>query len=90
MTFFQHRSWRVTNHDSKRQIVLKILSDGKARSVKEIGDMFPEMGTYHARLAHQALRNQGLVSVDDDPASGRRRKVWKLVAPGGSDAGTPE
>ncbi|ATU72578.1 hypothetical protein CFR78_08380 [Komagataeibacter rhaeticus] len=81
MTFFQHRSWRMTNHDSKRQIVLKILSDGKARSVKEIGDLFPELGTYHARLALQALRNQGLVTVEDAPQAndGRKRKVWRLV-----------
>ncbi|MCE2563866.1 hypothetical protein [Komagataeibacter sp. FNDCF1] len=81
MTFFQHRSWRMTNHDSKRQIVLKILSDGKARSVREIGDLFPELGTYHARLALQALRNQGLVTVEDAPesADGRKRKVWRLV-----------
>ncbi|GBQ58401.1 hypothetical protein AA0243_1765 [Novacetimonas hansenii NRIC 0243] len=70
--------------------MLKILSDGKARSVKEIGDMFPEMGTYHARLALQALRNQGLVSVDDDPTSGRRRKVWKLVTPGHPDGEAPQ
>ena len=81
MTFFQHRSWRMTNHDSKRQIVLKILSDGRARSVKEIGDLFPELGTYHARLALQALRNQGLVTVEDAPETddGRKRKVWRLV-----------
>ncbi|AZV38066.1 hypothetical protein CFR75_03345 [Komagataeibacter xylinus] len=83
MTFFQHRSWRMTNHDSKRQIVLKILSDGQARSVKEIGDLFPELGTYHARLALQALRNQGLVTVEDAPGAsdGRKRKVWRLVKP---------
>ncbi|GAN83282.1 hypothetical protein Gaha_0068_051 [Novacetimonas hansenii JCM 7643] len=52
--------------------------------------MFPEMGTYHARLALQALRNQGLVSVDDDPTSGRRRKVWKLVTPGHPDGEAPQ
>jgi len=82
MCFYQHRSWRTETPEARRVAIMKILEDGRPRSVKEIGELAPGIGTYHARLALQALRIQGLVAVEDARLAGRSCKLWRLAEAG--------